>query len=157
VQSSAGCAAREFALHCGEDAFDQGAISILFGREVLAHLQAHSGCPASGATFGRDDASSLELLATECVVAFLDSEMGETMNLDRRFLFSDTSDSRIPNSENPDLGSQELQNARPLLGWPKLRKKTSASTQMFFCAFGTRRKGWRGSRAALFEQSPPVG
>jgi len=70
VQSSAGCAAGEFALHGGEDAFDQGAFSILFSGEVLAHLKAHSGRPATGATLGRNDALSLELLAAKGVVAF---------------------------------------------------------------------------------------
>ena len=70
VQGSAGGTAREFAFHCREDAFDRGASSILFCGKVLAHLEAHTGCPATGAAFGRDDTLSLELLAAKGVVAF---------------------------------------------------------------------------------------
>jgi hypothetical protein len=62
--------AGEFALYSGEDTFGQGALSILFSGEVLAHLKAHHGRPATGAAFGRDDALSLELLVAEGVVAF---------------------------------------------------------------------------------------
>jgi hypothetical protein len=70
VDSSAGGTAREFALHGREDTFDHEAFSMLLFWEVLAHFNAHSGCFATGAVFGRDDALSLELLAAEGVVAF---------------------------------------------------------------------------------------
>jgi hypothetical protein len=70
VQASARRTAREFTFHSREDAFDQGAFSVLFCGEVLPHLEAHTGCPATGAAFGRDDALRVELLAAEGVVAF---------------------------------------------------------------------------------------
>ena len=70
MQSSVGSPAREFAFYCREDAFDQGAFSILFSGEVLPHLEAHAGCTATGAAFGRDDTLCLELLAAKGVVAF---------------------------------------------------------------------------------------
>jgi hypothetical protein len=70
VQGSSGRAAREFTFHCREDTFDQEAFPILFCWKVLAHLQAHSGCAATGAAFGRHDTLSLELLAAEGVVGF---------------------------------------------------------------------------------------
>lgn len=70
MQSSARGAAREFAFHGREDTFNQGAFSVLFCGEVLAHLEARPGCSAIGTAFCRDDALSLELLAAEGVVAF---------------------------------------------------------------------------------------
>ena len=37
---------------------------------MFPHLEAYTGCPATGAAFGRDDPSGLELLAAEGVIAF---------------------------------------------------------------------------------------
>lgn len=70
VQSPVGCAAKEFALPGGENAFDLGAFSILFFGEVLANLKAQAGCSATGAAFGRVDALSLKLLAVDGMVTF---------------------------------------------------------------------------------------
>ena len=42
----------------------------MFCGEVLAHLEAHTGCSATGTAFGWDDTLSLELLAAKGVVTF---------------------------------------------------------------------------------------
>ncbi len=70
MQGSVGRAAREATLHCGEDTFDQEASPALFCGEMFPHLEAYTGCPATGAAFGRDDILGLELLAAEGVFAF---------------------------------------------------------------------------------------
>ena len=70
MERSARCARREFTFHGGKDAFDQRAQGIELGWEMLAHLKAHTGGPATGAALGRYYAVGFELLAAEGMVAF---------------------------------------------------------------------------------------
>jgi len=85
VDGSAGGAAGEFALDSREDAFDQGAFPVQFCWEVLAHLEAHTGCPTTGAAFSWNNAVCLQLLATKSMIAF-GIELGVGQHAARRRL-----------------------------------------------------------------------
>jgi hypothetical protein len=65
MDGSAWGAAREFAFHCREDAFDEGAFSILLGWEAFSHLKPHTRCLAIGAALSGDDTVGPQLLATK--------------------------------------------------------------------------------------------
>jgi len=75
MKRSARIARREFMLFGGEDAVDHRSLWVLFGGEMLSHLQAHTQRWATAARFGRSDTVSLHLLAAEGKVA-LGIELG---------------------------------------------------------------------------------
>jgi hypothetical protein len=70
VNGSTRDAAGELAFCRRKDAFDQGAFSLQFCREVFLHLKAHAECSATGAAFSWNHAVGLQLLATKSMMAF---------------------------------------------------------------------------------------
>lgn len=72
---SSGSAAGEFAFDGREDAFDQRALSIDLGWEVLAHLDAGASSATARKAEGGDDAVGVEQFAAEEMIA-LGIELG---------------------------------------------------------------------------------